>query len=374
MANDKAAPAFMDLPLEVRHTIFEHVAARDVNPKKLLRYWFEKKEMKELVAQEAIDNPNGPTPRVVYGNDDYDDYDDESAVADDDSEHDGDEENENAAEDSENEDEDENEDENGNQGAEQEEDSDGDEDEAEIHGDGGDEEPDEAVDGAQNTQSATTGVHVPTQATAQVGPSHQPAGDMEEHSGEVTSDEGEGNEGEGDEGVEGTQTNTGAEVDDDSEGEGEGDDANTAATVAATQPLPPAPVFRPQNKWRHIPNFMRLTHCPPPVQLLLTSKQLNNEAKNWFYDVAILRIDATGSFAHTSFFEEAFSQITDAAFSPMENIRKVDITFVWDSAWIRADTTDCIGAVFPALLRQRSSFVYSILLQAPDLREVVIHW
>jgi hypothetical protein len=54
---------------------------------------------------------------------------------------------------------------------------------------------------------------------------------------------------------------------------------------------------------------MRLTQCPPPVQLLLTSQQLNNEAKNWFYDVAILRIDATGSFAHTSFFEEAFSQM-----------------------------------------------------------------
>lgn len=62
-------------------------------------------------------------------------------------------------------------------------------------------------------------------------------------------------------------------------------------------------------KWRHIPNFMRLTQCPPPVQLLLVSQQLNNEAKNWFYDVATLRIDATGSFAHTSFFEEAFSQM-----------------------------------------------------------------
>jgi hypothetical protein len=58
----------------------------------------------------------------------------------------------------------------------------------------------------------------------------------------------------------------------------------------------------------------------------------------------------------------------------MENIRKVDVTFVWDSTWIRADTTGCVEAVFPALLRQRSSFVYQILSQAPDLREVVIHW
>lgn len=127
-------------------------------------------------------------------------------------------------------------------------------------------------------------------------------------------------------------------------------------------------------KWRHIPNFMRITHCPPPLELLLSSKQLNNEAKSWFYDVAMLRIEATGSFAHTSFFEEAFSQITEAAFSPMENIRKVEVTFVWDSTWIRADTSGAVDAIFPALLRERSDFVFKILKQAPNLREVTIHW
>ncbi|CAN9150161.1 unnamed protein product [Alternaria alternata] len=294
MANDKAASAFMGLPLEVRHTIFEYVAAREVKPKKLLRYWFEKKEVKALVEQEVTNNPNGPAPQVVYGND-YDEYEDESAATDEDGdESDDPEETESAEEDSETEDEDEDEDEDGddNEEAEQEEDSEG-EDETELE--------------------------------------------------------------EGDEGF----TDS---------------DSNTAATVAATQPLPPAPVVRPHAKWRHIPNFMRLTQCPAPVQLLLVSQQLNNEAKNWFYDVATLRIDATGSFAHTSFFEEAFSQITDAAFSPMENIRKVDITFVWDSTWIRADTTGSVEAIFPALLRQRSKFVHQILLQAPDLREVTIHW
>ena len=119
---------------------------------------------------------------------------------------------------------------------------------------------------------------------------------------------------------------------------------------------------------------MRITHCPPPVELLLTSKQLNTEAKSWFYDVAVLRIDATASFAHTSFFEEAFSQITEAAFSPMEDIRKVEVAFVWDSTWLRSDQADCAGAIFPALLRQRASFVVGILQQAPNLSEVLIHW
>jgi hypothetical protein len=101
---------------------------------------------------------------------------------------------------------------------------------------------------------------------------------------------------------------------------------------------------------------------------------LNEEVKNWFYDVSVLRIEATGSFAHTSFFEEAFEQITDAAFSPMENIRKVEVIFVWDTTWIRTDPTGCVEAIFPALLRQRAEFVLKILAKAPNLKEVIIHW
>lgn len=117
---------------------------------------------------------------------------------------------------------------------------------------------------------------------------------------------------------------------------------------------------------------MRITHCPPPVELCLTSKQLNAEAKNWFYDVAVLHIEATGSFAHTSFFEEAFSQITEAALSPIKDIRKVNVTFVWDSTWLRR--ADYAAAIFPALLRQRAIFVTNILAQAPNLSAITIHW
>jgi hypothetical protein len=314
MTSNKAAPAFMDLPLEVRHSIFEHVAVRDFKPKKLFRYWFEKKEVKELVAQDAIDNPNGPIPRVVYANDDgYHEYDDESTVNDDDSEEDGQEEDEDTDEDSENEDGDENDDDDDDdddedEEAEQDEDSDENEDGSEIDGEDEGEQLDEAVPGAHDTQSATAGVLVPAHAAAQ--------DDLDttmEDAGEVHVDEDESD----DEGE--AEGNDREEGDDDSEGDEDvaDDDDDTDATVAATQPPAPAPMFRPHHKWRHIPNFMRLTHCPPPLQLLLTSHQLNNEAKNWFYDVAVLRIDATGSFAHTSFFEEAFSQITDAAFSPM---------------------------------------------------------
>ncbi|KNG52079.1 hypothetical protein TW65_00544 [Stemphylium lycopersici] len=274
MSRHTPAPVFMNLPLEVRHTIFEHASARGTEPKKLLRYWFEKKEAKELVAQEVANNPNGPAPRIVYNENGYD---------------------------------------------------------SQPH----------------------------TQATAGNDQDKEAAEDLEHGGGETQSGD-DGDEDDADES--------------EHEEETAGADGNADTTTSTVQPPPPTPVVRPLTKWRHILNFMRLTHCPPPLELLLASKQLNNEAKNWFYDVAVLRINATGSFAHTSFFEEAFSQITHAAFSPMENIRKVEVTFAWDSTWIRADTTGCVEDIFPALLGQRAIFVHQILLQAPDLREVLIQW
>jgi hypothetical protein len=189
--------------------------------------------------------------------------------------------------------------------------------------------------------------------------------DPQDAGGDEVMAEGDGADSENDE----VDAEEGADAD------GSGNTNEAAAPATAQQPPPPpAPVVSPARKWRHVPNFMRITHCPPPVELLLASKQLNEEAKNWFYNVAVLKVNATGSFAHTSFFEETFRQITDAAFSPMENVRKVAVLFAWDTTWLRADDTGCAEAIFPALLRQRSDFVYRILSQAPDLKEVTIHW
>jgi hypothetical protein len=366
MAYDKATPpVFMDLPLEVRHCIFEYAAARDVKPKKLLRYWFEKEEVKDAIAKLAVENPGGPTPRVQWN--DHREYDEESEVAEEEEDEEADGAEEQDSDDEENED------------AEQDEDD---------EEDGQDEEEEGALDDTQINQSATAASQVPAPAPAKPTPSAQPTAQVEEEerAEDEVEDEMEGDPEEApDEHQEGatetqdTQADVAEEEERDSEDDAEmadGDDDGSADPAAAPvqQPPPPVPVIGVHHKWCHIPKFMRLTQCPPPVELLLTSKQLDNEAKNWFYDVAVLRIDATGSFAHTSFFEEAFKQITDAAFSPMENIRKVEVTFVWDSTWIRADTSGCVGAIFPALLGQRASFVYQILSQAPDLKELVINW
>jgi hypothetical protein len=381
MAHDKAAPIFMDLPLEVRHCIFNHAAARDTKPKKLLRYWFEKKEVKENIAQLAVQDPHGPTPRVHWSDDR--EYGDESDVDEEEDEEDRDEEAEGAedqdSEDEENEGEAEQDEDEEEDGEDEEEQAEEDQ-EAEVDEE---EEEEDALDGAQvHLLAAAAQVPAPAPASAQPTASAQattPVDEEEQAEDEMEVDTEEVQDEEQKDEAE-TQ-DTLAEVEQESEDEGEkgeemADDNGSADSTAAPpqQPPRPAPVVQAHRKWRHIPNFMRLTQCPPPVELLLTSQQLNTEAKNWFYDVAVLRIDATGSFAHTSFFEEAFSQITDCAFSPMENIRKVEVTFVWDSTWVRADTSGCVGAIFPALLGQRSSFVYQILSQAPDLKEVVIHW
>ena len=70
MASDDKHPlhTLMGLPLEVRHNIFDYVAVREAEPKKLLRYWFEKKEVKAMVAAQ---DPKASSPHIVYAGDDF---------------------------------------------------------------------------------------------------------------------------------------------------------------------------------------------------------------------------------------------------------------------------------------------------------------
>ncbi|KAF3043636.1 hypothetical protein E8E12_002599 [Didymella heteroderae] len=430
-----ASPTLMNIPLEVRHQIYEHVAKRDTKPEKLLRYWFEKKEVKGKTAELLAKDPNAGTPKIVYEGDRFEaeEFEGESeeesdAEEDSDEEEDGDE---------------------GGDEEDEEEDEVGDENEAEEQNEEMMDDDSTAVPAAtvptpsapaqsSNTadivsqQATTHGLQdsaavpvettIPTSAEQAVpASSHdliatfaeanaaamtvaaaqgsatavpdiasgapQPrildgaeeedvdadmAGD-EEVNGGAQDDVAErvDSQMEDEEEDEGSGGNEDTDGDSDEDMEGEPEDQDTGA--GTPQPLP-VPVVTAHRKWRHIPKFMRITHCPPPVELFLASKQLNVEAKNWFYDVAVLHVDATGSFAHTSFFEEALSQITEATFSPMEDVRKVEVTFVWDSTWLRSDRADCAAAIFPALLRQRAIFVTSILALAPNLSEVTIHW
>lgn len=448
MASDNQPLTLMNIPLEVRHQVFGYVAIRDTQPQQLLRYWFEKQEVKEKTAGLAAQNPTAEAPRVVLEGDEcqYDEEYKEDGSENEEGENDGE---------GDSDEEDEHEDENEDEGDSEEEIEEGGEGDDEEEGKDEAEEQNAEMDGAGNTTvttaptpgsaapdqslihtlhdltAAMTAVNATAQASATTAPEststvaqrHAQMTAESEHSENEGVDEdmsdidakhheaSNGTDTEEDDNDDDVENQDGNEVDD-----GDGDSANEdvmteqdgcANTVAqVAQPPPPAPLVTTHRKWRHIPQvrvtrlfhvlrtfmplseveweeftdwmrpqqFMRITHCPPPVELLLTSKQLNTEAKSWFYDVAVLHIEATGSFAHTSFFEEAFSQITEAAFSPMGDIRKVEVTFVWDTTWLRSEQAGYANVIFPALLRQRALFVVGILAQAPNLSNVTIHW
>lgn len=314
----------MGIPIELRYKIFAYSSDRDIKPKKVLRYWFEKKEIQDKIVEMVAKNPGGDTPQPRY-NDEYEEPDsgDNSAPA---------------AEDDEEIDEDDN-----NEGDEDENENETSEDEAEM----GDEDEHMADSGTEEADDQNN------QATLQQ----------------------DGN-GEADEN---TADNQNAEAAQDAEEEVDenaaGSDGNWAIATNAQPPARPrsTPVHA-HRKWRHIPNFLRITQCPPPVELFLINKRLNAEAKDWFYKVAVLKIDATASFAHMSFFEEALGILASAAYSPMENIKKAEVTFVWDTTWIRAEKSGFAAGVFPFFLNTRAEYVLKILQQAPELEQLVIHW
>jgi MFS superfamily sulfate permease-like transporter len=100
---------------------------------------------------------------------------------------------------------------------------------------------------------------------------------------------------------------------------------------------------------------------------------MSREVKDWFYDVTVIRIDVSGSFAHTSMFEAALQQLAESELSPFRNIRKVELMFVWDTEWIRSE--EFARAVFPALLVKRVEHVQQLLqVCATELRQVTVHW
>jgi hypothetical protein len=358
----------MDIPLELRYKIFEMTAARDKAPEHVLAHWFEKRDVDQQIAAHMAAYPNGVVPVGRYTKFEIDIE----------QEHDGvvdvqDDEQEAGHEDSEVEEEDEEDNEDG-----EEEDAaddqvdlgaNDDNDAMHLDEDGGEDQDgdDDMMD--DNSNPAATAATITPALSA---PPVPPAGTvMSVPMAPVVvaslEDELEDEE-------------DGMNEDDEEDGDSDGNDGETIGANGSPTTAPPAPVPRPYvihaaPKCRHIPKFMSISHCPPPMEVLLTSKELNKQAMDWFYEAAVLRIKGTASFAHPTFFEEAFQQLFDAAFSPMENIRKAEVTLVWDTAWMRAsDNRDIYEAILPAFLRERTAFIVKTLKCAPMLRDLVIYW
>jgi hypothetical protein len=88
--SDKQPLILSDLPLEVRHRIFEYVAIRTTKPKKLLRSWFENQETSQLTSKYVAANPGCLSPIVVQPDGSYDSLDTDEELGDEEDEEDGD--------------------------------------------------------------------------------------------------------------------------------------------------------------------------------------------------------------------------------------------------------------------------------------------
>ena len=342
----------MEIPLELRYKIFELVAARDNAPEHVFAHWFEKRDVDQQIAAHIAAYPTGVAPVGHYTRFkmEVEQAADDAVVGDSDGEQQGDN----------GDNEDEEEDEEDDQEDDQDDNDDEDDQDEDMH-----EEQDQDGDG----DMVGDGSNITTIA-ATVTPPVLSAPVITASLGEEFGDEGEGED---------LEQEHEEDEDDDMSEAANNEDGNSNITTAPPAPVPqasPRPqVIEPAPKWRHIPKFMSISHCPPPTEVLLASKELNRQAMDWFYEAAVLRIKGTASFAHPTFFEEAFQQLFDAAFSPMENIRKAEVTLVWDTAWIRAsDDRDLYEAILPAFLRQRTAFIIKTLKCAPMLRDLVIHW
>jgi hypothetical protein len=270
-------PQFTRLPLEIRQQIYAAAAQRPEGARKVLRRWYEKKDVREQIAKLQFEDPTKTYVPVYgdenpyFGNMDYISDDDENGEEDD--------------EDEDNDDED---------------------------GDENDEDEDE--------------------------PEEEYEEDEDEDSDEETDEDGD-----------------------------------VVMEEAEPHKLASEPVH-PASKWRHVTKFLRISGTPPPLALMMVSKQIHDETKDFFYDVAVLTIDATGSICHTSMFEEALQQIAEASFSPFECIRKIEIKFVWDTQWLRSPACNGFESIFQCLLRERVAAIAVALQRAPELKELTLDW
>jgi hypothetical protein len=355
---------FMELPIELRHKIYGFASQRPSGPEKVIQCWYEIAEMKEREAR-------GDRPDLTPG---------QYAVAGE-SEEEGD--HEEPTEEDEDEDEDEDdEDEAADDGEEHNED----EDEIWIHNV-------ETIDNAQIVNSynafsaggfaasTTTGGQIFAGAHSQGETNQDAIVSIAEMNGNTS--ENEDAELQMVDEVDEEDMGDSENIASDEESDEESDDG-TATVVAednnnhgTTRPPQPASLrskYHPASKWRHIPQIIQLTHCPPPQSLLLLNWQIHDEVKDFFYNVTKLHIDATASFEHLTYFqEEVFERLRDSIFSPLEQIRYVEVDFVWDSKFI-ANMEGFSPDHWESILQMRAEVIKEVLSRAPSLQKVRVLW
>ncbi|KAF2746380.1 hypothetical protein M011DRAFT_468852 [Sporormia fimetaria CBS 119925] len=201
----------------------------------------------------------------------------------------------------------------------------------------------------------------------------------EEDEDEEDEDEDEDDEDEDDEDEDHDQDMSGGTLTEDAtDMEATNMDMDEAVTVPENIPEEfNGTVINPHQKWRHIPKFLTLSHVPLPVELMLTSKDMKQQAEDAFYGVATLRIQPTASFAHTSMFETAVDQLLDYHLnhpaSPFQKIRNAEVMFAWDTEWLRSSACQGNEDFFNSLLTVRAGLACDALRFSP-LQKITVHW
>lgn len=335
----KDAKLLTDLPLEVRHKIFGFASQKPHGARRQLRFWYEKQDCAQQIA-DGWTAPTDPQPVPVRH------HEIDAAIEDEDldsgEEIGTSEEDEDVQSDSEAD------------GDEGDEDDDG-EDESEVV---------EDVESEAGEDAGLDGQAVATTAVGTFGTGEDADEDnMEEDEAEVGADDEEDN--------------------------GDEEENSDAATAVPAPNVPTELVTRPEpdRKWRYVTSLIQVSHCPPPLSILLTNNQLKSEALAYYYDQCALTLNLTRSLEHSTFVEEEIlDRLSNATFSPIEQLRKAVLIITWDTAWIKSQNTiddpsnpaythpPFIRAVWEFALFSRVRQGIKLLTQMPQLQKVEIKY
>ena len=137
------------------------------------------------------------------------------------------------------------------------------------------------------------------------------------------------------------------------------DPASTTNPANTTNPAPqPVPkVVRRRTPYRHTVGMFGLSASPPPTELL---QAIKGEVKEGYYGTAFFYINVTKGVRHITFFEETINKFCEAAYSPLEQMRKMEINVHWSSQWLKdhESSTDDQGAEVPSLNLEICEFMF----------------
>jgi len=129
-----------------------------------------------------------------------------------------------------------------------------------------------------------------------------------------------------------------------------------------------------RTKYRHTVKMYKLDQSPPPVNLLLLSRQIYQEAYNYVYATAGIIFDATMGFPHYSMFEETLDKLISNTLTPLKHFKRVRIDFVWDTEWIQTNKDNLAPDLLVSVLSMRAEKIKELVLSMPKLTDLKITW